>query len=59
MGEIINFPSERNRAVIRAVLGEAALLAVQIEDLQQQRDELLRSIGMGTTKSYESREDPW
>jgi len=46
MGEILPFPSERNREYIRSQLNKAATLAIQIEDLQEQRNDILRSIGM-------------
>lgn len=61
MGELIPFPSERNRTIIRAALNEAAAILMDIEELQARREEVLRSIGMGTIKKYdyETREDLW
>jgi hypothetical protein len=56
MGEVIKFPSERNREHIRSQLLLAAKLLIQIEDLQSQRTAVLRDIGMIKT---EDKEDLW
>ena len=54
MGEVTPFPSERNREFIRSQLMKAAELEIQIEDLQEQRKAILRSIGMIAVNETES-----